>query len=127
MSTKSPGDYEVGYGKPPKKSRYAPGVSGNPRGRRKQKSDENGPSLELYRALNKSLDKKVTVSGHGRRKKTTLREYFVEKYIQAVLNDPRAFVHFFKLIERADQANLEGLAGEPMVIKIIGGLPDLEG
>ena len=27
------GDYEVGYGKPPKKSRFKPGTSGNPRGR----------------------------------------------------------------------------------------------
>jgi hypothetical protein len=30
-------DYEVGYGRPPKKSRFRPGVSGNPKGRRKRK------------------------------------------------------------------------------------------
>jgi hypothetical protein len=29
------GDYEVGYGKPPKKTRFQPGQSGNPRGRPK--------------------------------------------------------------------------------------------
>jgi Family of unknown function (DUF5681) len=28
-------DYEVGYGKPPKHSRFKPGQSGNPRGRKK--------------------------------------------------------------------------------------------
>ncbi len=28
-------DYEVGYGKPPKHSRFPPGQSGNPKGRRK--------------------------------------------------------------------------------------------
>ena len=28
-------DYEVGYGKPPKEKRFAPGQSGNPRGRPK--------------------------------------------------------------------------------------------
>ena len=27
------GDYEVGYGKPPKHSRFKPGQSGNPKGR----------------------------------------------------------------------------------------------
>jgi hypothetical protein len=29
-------DYEVGYGKPPKSSRFKPGTSGNPRGRPKR-------------------------------------------------------------------------------------------
>ena len=31
----SPDDYEVGYGKPPKHTRFKPGQSGNPRGRAK--------------------------------------------------------------------------------------------
>ncbi len=31
--TKKPSDYEVGYGRPPKHSRFKPGQSGNPRGR----------------------------------------------------------------------------------------------
>jgi hypothetical protein len=31
------GDYEVGYGKPPKHSRFLPGQSGNPRGKQKGK------------------------------------------------------------------------------------------
>jgi hypothetical protein len=127
MNTKSPGDYEVGYGKPPKKNRYAPGVSGNPRGRRKREIDANGSALELYRVLKTSLDKDVSVNIQGKRKQITLREYMIERYIQEVLKDPRAFANFFKLMERADQADLDGLAGEPMVIKIIGGLPDLEG
>lgn len=32
---KPPDDYEVGYGKPPKHSRFPPGVSGNPKGKAK--------------------------------------------------------------------------------------------
>ena len=28
-------DYEIGYGKPPKQTRFKPGQSGNPRGRPK--------------------------------------------------------------------------------------------
>ena len=31
----SPSDYEVGYGKPPRRTRFKPGRSGNPRGRPK--------------------------------------------------------------------------------------------
>jgi len=30
-------DYDVGYGQPPRKSRFRPGVSGNPKGRPKRK------------------------------------------------------------------------------------------
>ena len=31
------GDYEVGYGRPPKETRFTPGKSGNPKGRPKRK------------------------------------------------------------------------------------------
>jgi len=34
-SPKTPGDYEVGYGRPPVQSRFQPGQSGNPAGKRK--------------------------------------------------------------------------------------------
>ena len=124
MSRKSPGHYEVGYGRPPKKNQYAPGVSGNRAGRPKRKAVDNDSSLALYRALTSSLDKKVAVKGSGRCKKITLRSYLIDKYIQSVFSDPRAFVHFFKLVERADRASQEGLADEPMVIHVVGGLPD---
>ncbi len=33
--SKPKGDYEVGYRKPPRKSQFKPGVSGNPKGREK--------------------------------------------------------------------------------------------
>jgi hypothetical protein len=33
MPPDSEGDYEVGYGKPPRETRFAKGQSGNPRGR----------------------------------------------------------------------------------------------
>ena len=32
-TTPSPGEYEVGYGKPPSQTRFRKGVSGNPGGR----------------------------------------------------------------------------------------------
>jgi hypothetical protein len=39
MSKKKPDEYEVGYGKPPKKSQFQKGVSGNPTGRPKKSCD----------------------------------------------------------------------------------------
>ena len=84
----------------------------------------NTPSLALYNSLKNSLDRRVRVNDGGRSRWITLREYFIERYIQSVLKNPREFVNFIKLLERADRAHLEGLAGEPMIIKVIGGLPD---
>jgi hypothetical protein len=40
-SPKPPGQYEVGYGRPPASSRYRPGQSGNPAGRRKGQPTPN--------------------------------------------------------------------------------------
>lgn len=43
------GDYEVGYGRPPKHTRWPPGVSGNPRGREK---GHKGLKTDLEAELN---------------------------------------------------------------------------
>ena len=52
-----PGDpYEVGFGKPPERTRFKKGRSGNPRGRPRKKPD-------LYSELTKVLGEKVTVEG----------------------------------------------------------------
>ena len=125
MSKNTPKDYEVGYGKPPKEHQYKPGQSGHP-GPKKRKEDLTGSAIELFRALKKALGRKITITEKGKPKRITLRQYLVDKYIQSVIKDPRAFSNFFKLIERVDRADLDGLAGEPMVIQILGGLPDPE-
>lgn len=46
--------YEVGYGKPPKASRFKPGQSGNPKGRKKGKKS----LAQLFKDI---LDEKITV------------------------------------------------------------------
>lgn len=125
MSKKTPKDYDVGYGKPPKEHQYKPGQSGHP-GPKKRKKDEVGSSIELFRSLKKSLDRKVAATEGGKKRRISLRDYAVQKYIQSALNDPKAFANFFKLVERVDRADLDGLAGEPVVIRILGGLPDNE-
>lgn len=59
---KPEGTYEIGYGKPPIKQQYPPGVSGNPKGRPK------GPGNAL-KAIIKHANKKVTVIENGSEKK----------------------------------------------------------
>jgi hypothetical protein len=47
-----PTDYEVGYGKPPTESRFAPGRSGNPKGRPKgARNKVQGPKENRLRDI----------------------------------------------------------------------------
>lgn len=50
--------YDVGYGKPPKQSRFQKGQSGNPRGRPKG-------SLNVATALERELNQLVTIKENG--------------------------------------------------------------
>src|SRR5712691_6940706 len=65
-------DYEVGYGKPPVRSRFKKGQSGNPRGPRAK----NLPAL-LVAALNEP----VFVTANGRRRRITKREAVVAQLV----------------------------------------------
>lgn len=69
--TRGPGDYDVGYGKPPVGSRFKKGQSGNPAGRRKKETPGSGlPAglsalqVAILRAGERPAD--VTLDGEGR-------------------------------------------------------------
>ena len=63
-----PGDpYEVGFGKPPKQTRFKKGRSGNPKGRPRKKPD-------LYGELTKVLRENVTVTIDGQSEKVTVQQ-----------------------------------------------------
>ena len=57
---KTPDDYEVGYRKPPKNTRFQKGMSGNPRGRPKKALDLDAELLRQAKSL-------VTISENGRK------------------------------------------------------------
>jgi hypothetical protein len=63
---------EVGYGKPPKDTRFGKGVSGNPSGRPKQKFDM---TTLLYRAL----QKKIIINKNGIRRTVTKFEAILDQ------------------------------------------------
>lgn len=56
---RSPSNYDVGYGRPPKETRFRPGQSGNPTGYRKG-------SKTIGARLRELMNSKVTVTEHGR-------------------------------------------------------------
>src|SRR4029077_8624061 len=67
-------DYEVGYGKPPRHTRFEPGRSGNPRGR--PPGAKNMKTL-----LSKALNELVVVTEPGGRRKVSKREAVVTQLV----------------------------------------------
>src|SRR6266850_7007882 len=67
-------DYEGGYGKPPRHTRFKPGRSGKPRGR-------PSGSKNLTTLLSEALNEFVIVAENGRRRKITKRQAIVTQLV----------------------------------------------
>lgn len=77
-------DYEVGYGKPPKSTRFRKGQSGNPKGRPKG-------SRNFANDLDDVLNAKMMVNENGRtRKVSTQLAALMRLREKALKGDPRA-------------------------------------
>jgi hypothetical protein len=74
MPPEAPRDYEVGYGKPPRHTRFKKGQSGNPRGR-------PSGSKNLKTLLNEALNERVVVTEEGGRRHITKREAIVTQLV----------------------------------------------
>ena len=67
--------YEVGYGKPPRHTRFKTGQSGNPRGRPKG-------SKNLATLLTEALNEPVIVAENGGRRKITMRQAIIQQLVK---------------------------------------------
>jgi hypothetical protein len=67
-------DYGVGYGKPPRHTRFVKGQSGNPRGR--------PPGARNFATLlNEALNERVLVTENGGRRKVSKRQAIVTQLV----------------------------------------------
>ena len=89
MRGRKGGDYEIGYGKPPRETRFKQGQSGNVGGRPRG-------SKNLATIMLKELSERLTISENGRRRKITKREAIIKQVInKAMAGDPRLIQMLF--------------------------------
>jgi hypothetical protein len=102
---KTPSDYEVGYGKPPKNTQFQKGVSGNPRGRSKK-------SLDADHELIRESKSFMTINENGKRKRISKHKVVVKQLTkQAMTGNTQALRIYFNLHQQAHER--VALATEP--------------
>jgi Family of unknown function (DUF5681) len=90
-------EFEVGFGKPPKGSRFRKGISGNPKGRPKGRRN-------LATVLAWTLQEKVVINEHGVRRTVTKMEAAVKQLVNmAASGDLGALRHLTALVGAAER------------------------
>ena len=93
MPEKEP--YEVGYGKPPKHTRFKPGQSGNPKGRPRG-------ACNLRTAFTKALQETVTIREGDKTRKLSKARAIIEVTVNnALKSDPKALTAVMQLARSA--------------------------
>ena len=82
MPTEQTPEYEVGYKKPPQRSRFKKGESGNPNGRPRG-------SKNLATLFEKELRQRVVVNENGRRRSITKQEAMVKHLVNKAVSGDR--------------------------------------
>lgn len=93
-------DYQVGYGKPPRSTRWKPGQSGNPRGRPKG-------SKSLASIYNKIMQQRVEIQEHGRIIRISMWEAILRKLRQNALKGDFKAIAFLLAQEPAIAEQVE--------------------
>ena len=109
------GGYAVGYGRPPKATQFAPGKSGNPRGRPKG-------SRSVAATLIDVLSRKVTLTEHGKTRRVPALEGILHRALDDGLRgDKGAMKLVLALAERYGESsektlNLDEMQAEDRAI-----------
>ena len=94
-----PTDYDVGHGKPPRHTRFQPGRSGNPGGRKKE-------SLNLNTLLERVLNSEIMLSEHGKSRNVTIMEAVLLSSVKtAIAGNQRAIEYLLDRAETLDSLN----------------------
>lgn len=95
---KKPSPYDVGYGKPPKSTRFKPGQSGNPQGRPKGQRN-------LATDIEQELSETILVNEGGRQTVITKQRAMIKALLaKALKGDTRASAVLIQLAQGVEQA-----------------------
>jgi hypothetical protein len=95
--------YEVGFGKPPRRTRFAKGKSGNPRGRPKG-------ALNVATMLERILEEKVIITLNGRRRTMTkLQAAITQLTDKAAGGDLKALQLLTSLLRSTEERGSQGV------------------
>jgi len=96
MRKKKSGNYDVGYAKPPKKTRFQPGKSGNPSGRPKG-------VRRFQQELDAILNEKITVTANGKSRRISILTALLKQLANnALKGDKHAQRTLFNQMTRRD-------------------------
>jgi hypothetical protein len=98
-------DYEVGYGRPPKHSRFNKGRSGNPRGRPRKSVAPPSDQIDLSEEIRQMLCESITITQDGQKVRVTKGQAMARQlYAKAVGGDMKAFTLLVRLASDNDNA-----------------------
>ena len=90
-------DYEVGYGKPPRHTRFKKGQSGNPRGR--PRGAKNLPTL-----FSEALNERVIVTENGGQRSITKRQAIITQLVnRSATADLRAIKILLDIVQEIER------------------------
>ena len=98
--------YEVGYGKPPQRTRFKQGESGNPRGRPRG-------SKNLAVLFERELSEQVVINENGRRKKITKQAAMVKHLVNKAVSGDRRLMELLLSEIRALEARIASNPSNP--------------
>jgi hypothetical protein len=100
-------DYEVGFGRPPKETRFRKGQSGNPKGRPKGK-------LNWSTVLERALHERVVINENGVRRTVTKLEAACTQVVnKAASGDLAALKQLAALIRSAEESTTQSRQPAP--------------
>jgi hypothetical protein len=95
-------NYEVGKGRPPQETRWKPGQSGNPKGRRKGRKN-------LATLFHEEMSKKVAMLENGQRRMITKAEAALKQLINsATKGNPKAIQAIINISKEMGDLKLPG-------------------